>query len=78
MIQYYSVENTGWSNGVSWYTTGGTDMNPSRFTSNKEATAYATRCKELNDDTNTLWRIVHTTIERTQNQEVLTRTWVLI
>lgn len=78
MIEFYSVENTGWSGGVSWFTTGGTDMNPRRFTTSEEATTYAQRSKEINDDSNTLWRVVYTTIERTENREVLTRTWSMI
>jgi hypothetical protein len=78
MIEFYTVENTGWSGGISWFTTGGTDMNPRRFNTNEEATVYATRSQELMNDPNTLWRIVHTIIERTENKEVLTRTWTMI
>jgi hypothetical protein len=37
---YYSVENTGWSGGVSWFETGGTHMNPLRFNSYNEAVDY--------------------------------------
>jgi len=78
MIEFYTVENTGWSGGISWFAHGGTVTNPHRFTSSEEATVYATRSQELSNDPNTLWRIVHTIIERTENKEVLTRTWSMI
>ena len=77
-IQFYSVENTGWSGGISWFTTGGMDMNPLRFNTYNQAEVYANKSKELTNDPNTLWRIVHTTIERTENKEVATRTWTMI
>jgi len=78
MIEFYTVENTGWSGGISWFAYGGTVTNPHRFNTNEEATVYATRSKELMNDPNTLWRIVHTIIERTENKEVATRIWTMI
>lgn len=78
MIQFYTVENTGWSGGISWFTTGGTDVNPLRFKVESEAISYAKNAKEeLNQDT-TFWRIVRTTIDRTDNKEVITREWNMV
>lgn len=78
MIQFYTVENTGWSGGISWFTTGGTDVNPLRFKVESEAITYAKRAKaELDQDT-TFWRIVRTTIDRTDNKEVITREWNMV
>lgn len=74
-INFWTVENTGWSNGTSWFKTGGTDANPLRFTAREEAEVYAIRSKELMNDPSTLWRIVHTTITREENREVITREW---
>lgn len=73
MIEFWTVENTGWSGGVSWFKIGGTDANPLRFNTYTPALDYATESKiELNEPA-TLWRVVHTTIERTVDGEVITR-----
>lgn len=78
MIEFWTIENTGWSGGISWFHTGGTVMNPLRFKTDTPAIDYGERAKaDLNQDT-ILWRIVHTTIERTDNSEVTTRTWNLL
>ena len=77
-IEFWSVENTGWSGGISWFTTGGTDVNPLRFDNRFDAFEYANRCKtELNQDT-TLWRVVHTKIDRKEFEETTTRKWTLL
>lgn len=78
MIEFYTVENTGWSGGVSWFHVGGTNMKPLRFKLKSEALTYTTeKKKELDEDT-TLWRIVHTTIVRMENKEIITREWSVI
>lgn len=77
-LDYYTVENTGWSGKISWFRTGGSDMHPLRFKTEASATDYALeRQAELNDP-DTLWRVVHTTVEREENREVTTREWVAI
>lgn len=74
-LEYYTVENTGWSGGISWFKTGGTDANPLRFKTEADATTYALeRQAELNQST-TFWRVIRTTVEREQNREVVTKTW---
>lgn len=74
-IEFWTVENTGWSGGVSWFKTGGTDANPLRFMTYTPALDYATRRKNKLNQPATLWRIVHTTIVREKNKEVITREW---
>lgn len=59
---WWTVENTGWSGGISWFHTGGTDMNPLRFESKHHAWQYAKRAiKDLPDSK---WRLVETTFVR--------------
>lgn len=78
MIEFWTVEDTGWSNGVSWFRSGGTDANPLRFDSYKAAFDYAKRKKEEFNQPVTQWRVVHTTIDRTDYSEVTTREWRII
>ena len=78
MIEFWTVEDTGWSNGVSWFKTGGTETNPLRFESYKAAYDYATDKKARFNQQATKWRVVHTTIDRTETREVTTREWTII
>jgi hypothetical protein len=78
MIEFWTVEDTGWSNGVSWFKTAGTDSNPLRFESYKAALSYALDKKERFDQPATKWRVVHTTIDRTESSEVITREWTIV
>jgi hypothetical protein len=75
-IEWWEVENTGWSNGQSWFSTGGSSANPYRAKSTTEAIAYI----ESNrwDDPSVKWRYVHVTIEREDNRSVETREWTLV
>lgn len=78
MIKFWTVEDTGWSGGQSWFKTGGSEMNPLRFQSHELALEYAqTRKAKFNQPT-TLWRVVETTIEKTDNREVTTREWIIV
>lgn len=72
-IEYWTVENSGWSNGTSWFKTGGTDANPLRFNSHKEAVEYAKDFKAEWDDPTVLWRVVYNHFERFDNKEIKTR-----
>lgn len=75
-LEYYTVENTGWSGGISWFKTGGSDSNPLRFKTESDATTYALeRQASLNEPT-TLWRIVHIIVEREENKETITKRWI--
>jgi hypothetical protein len=77
-LEYYAVENTGWSNGVSWFTTGGTDTNPLRFKTFDEALDYTVRCKKELNDPATLWRIVWVTVVRTEESKVTVENYIRV
>lgn len=77
-LEYWTVENTGWSGGISWFKTGGTDANPLRFNSEDEAIAYGKKAKKEFDQDTTFWRVVRTTIQRSDNREVITREWNML
>lgn len=74
-IEWWHVENTGWSGGTSWFSTGGTNVNPLRFDSEEDAKTYALKRKQDLDDPNTKWRYMHTTLEREGNKSVTTTEW---
>lgn len=77
-LEFWTVENTGWSNGVSWFKIGGSISHPLRFRTASSARAYAlTRRQEFSDPI-TLWKVVHTTIERFENKEVTTTEWTVL
>lgn len=77
-IEFWSIQNTGWSGGVSWFDIGGSETNPMRFDNKYDAFSYADKLKTaLNQDT-TMWRVVHTTIERKEFQETITKKWTLL
>jgi hypothetical protein len=74
--QWWIVENTGWSNGSSWFGSGGTKENPLRFTSEVEAIEYAQKKQVALNDSTTKWRYTHVTVERLSNRTITTETWV--
>jgi hypothetical protein len=69
MIDYYTVENTGWSGGVSWF------KNDYRFDTFQEALAYAHEQQTELNDSNTFWRVVRVTVKKEENKETITREW---
>jgi len=77
-LEYWTVENTGWSGGISWFKTGGSDSHPLRFETASDAHAYALIRQQEFDDPSTLWRVVHTTVDRFENKEVTTKEWTLV
>lgn len=77
-IEYWSVEDTGWSGSSSWFATGGTWANPIRFDSKEKAFKAAKKSKKECTDTQTQWRVVHTTIERTEDKETIINQWIKI
>lgn len=74
-MEWWRVENTGWSNGTSWFASGGTEANPYRAASLKEATEYATQQQASWSDPAIKWRVVHVTLERNDNKSVTTEVW---
>lgn len=71
-LEWWEVENTGWTNGQSWFAVSANSHDNRRFDSHTDALQYITD-NRWDDDTK--WRTVHVTLERTQNQTVTTRTW---
>ena len=72
-LEYWYVENTGWSTGHSWFRSGGNDMNPYRAKSADEAIEYIKENRW--DDPSVKWRYVHLTLEREDNKSVTTEVW---
>lgn len=74
-IEFLEVQNSGWSDGTSWFTCGNRD--PIRFKSKEEALAYISLRRTPNQET--LWRIVWVTIDRygddSCGDEVIVREW---
>lgn len=73
-LEWWIVENTGWSGGISWFQSGGNHMNPYRAESQQEAIDYINQSKDWND-TSVKWRYVHVTLEREGNKSVETKVW---
>ena len=72
LIEWWEVENTGWSAGQSWFSTG-PKGNEYRAASQLEAIRYIEETRW--DDPSVLWRYVHVTLEREDNKSVETRVW---
>ena len=74
-LEWWEVENTGWSNGTSWFSTGARSADPRRFDSKQEAIDFALRRKQDLDDPKTKWRYIHVTLEQEGNKTVTTEVW---
>ena len=78
-MEWWRVENTGWSNGTSWFESGGTRTHPFRAKSQEEAILYIESSKKLyGADSATKWRYVHVTVQRKENQSITTEVWTEI
>lgn len=77
-LEYYAVENTGWSGGVSWFKTGGSETNPLRFNTFDEALDFAVGQKKKFDDPDMLWRVVWVTVVRTENSRVTVENFIRV
>ena len=69
-VEWWDVENTGYSGGISWFKSGSADFN-----TEETAREYALKQKQYLNDPNTKWRYVHTTLEREGNKSVTTKVW---
>ena len=78
ILSFWTVENTGWSGGISWFKTGGNEANPLRFKSEAEAVNYAVTKKCQFNDPDMLWRVVHTIIERNEESKITTEKWIMV
>jgi len=77
-MEWWIVQNTGWSNGQSWFQSGGTDTNPYRAKSEEEAIQYITERRKSWDDPAVKWRYVHVTVQRKDNRSITTEVWTEI
>jgi hypothetical protein len=74
-MEWWRVENTGWSNGQSWFHSGGTDAHPWRAKSEAEAIEYINDRRKSWDDPVVKWRVVHVTVQREENRSITTEIW---
>ncbi|KVP96980.1 hypothetical protein WJ96_07365 [Burkholderia ubonensis] len=74
IVDYWKVQNTGYSAGASWFEAGGTATNPARFDSATDARQFlaGVRC----GDKSVKWRLVHVRVETTRNKRVTTERFV--
>ena len=72
-IEWWRVENTGWSNGISWFDISSSRTNPTRFETESDAIKYINDHKDPEQETQ--WRYVHVTLEREDNRSVTTEVW---
>lgn len=72
VFEYWKVQNTGYSNGVSWFDSrgGGSAMNPLRFESEAAARQYLAANRWGGAEV--LWRLVHVVIATTERERVTT------
>jgi hypothetical protein len=77
-LEWWRVENTGWSNGRSWFQCGTSLYDPYRAGSEAEAIEYIERQKKSWNDPEIKWRYVHVTLERNENRSVTTEVWTEI
>lgn len=68
--QYWTVENTGWSGGISWFPIG-----IRRHTKEEAIDAAKAIAREVRLGSETKWRIVCNTVETFKNKSVQTKEW---
>ena len=62
-LEFWTVENTGWSGGISWF------KGDTRFSTFDSAMEYAKEKKRFSHE-NTCWRVVHHKILRDSDERV--------
>jgi hypothetical protein len=77
-MEWWRVENTGWSNGHSWFQCGTSLHDPYRASSEAEAIEYIVRQKKSWNDPEIKWRYVHVTLQRKDNRSITTEVWTEI
>lgn len=73
--QYWKVQNTGFTDGTSWFDTGGSIMYPNIFTNEKDAVDYCATSKKNLNQKSTLWRVANIIIEIYGDREITTMIW---
>jgi hypothetical protein len=74
-IEYWTVQYTGWSGGISWFEYSGSHINPHRYSSAAQAIENIEYGKTLIKDDSTKWRYTHTTVDQCDNKVVTTTLW---
>lgn len=72
-LDYWRVQNTGWSAGTTWFDVGGSRASPARFASESEARGYVERNRWA--DASMKWRLVHVQLEVFENKRITTEEW---
>jgi len=70
VVEYWKVQNTGYSGGVSWFDSCGSTMQQLRFESEKAAKQYLVANRWGGADV--LWRLVHVVMATTESERVTT------
>ncbi len=78
VYEYWIVQNTGWSGGVSWFDVGGSPAQPLRFADERQALDCAARARKMLSDRSVKWRLVHVRVETADSQRVTTETFKLL
>ncbi len=78
IFEYWIVQNTGWSGGVSWFDLGGSPAQPLRFTEESKALDRAAQARKVLSDRFVRWRLVHVRVETTSERRVTTETFKLL
>lgn len=74
VFEYWKVQNTGYTNGVSWFDTGGSLVRPARFQSEKDARKYLVANRWGGAEVK--WRLVHVTIATTEDSCVTSERFI--
>lgn len=70
VFEYWKVQNTGYTSGVSWFDSGGTATRPGYFESEADARQYLVANRWGGVDVK--WRLVHVTVATTEETRVTT------
>ena len=73
--QYWEVENTGWSGGISWFTCEINKYEPRHFKLEEMAMEYVSRKKLEFNDENMLWRIISVTVTGYEDGNSIVKKW---
>lgn len=76
VFEYWKVQNTGYSNGVSWFDTGGTEVRPARFES--EAAARQFLITNRWGGAEVKWRLVHVVVATTEDTRITSERYILL
>ena len=76
VLEFWTVQNTGWSAGISWFDTGGTATTPGRFDTEREAREFLKGARW--GDRSVKWRLVQIRIKTTRKKRVTTERYIRV